>query len=291
MEGKVKASDIKTNFWKFIKDQLKVLLKSPLFGSSSAEALDILSTDSLDGSELPLTLTEIDDPQDVLIDVRRTLMYPENPDSCSIWGRLVELANRYHFFIVPRVFDYSVAPALYTMGGTPSLMFMPETEFTAIQDYSLRERHMYGSVAGFEDLTSYSVPFDVAGRRRNSSVHTKAVLPESLLRSFLTKLPSWVYRPYRACSMMAATMGLREHKLIAAGYTIKQPEENTGQTLNQLYNTLEGRAAKAFLQAELSSQRFQDHTVILKSGFMLDFAPGSMIAFGPTGTLSRTGSS
>jgi hypothetical protein len=265
-QGSYQPSDVSGDLWKKV-------IKPELLRLSQNKAT-ILNDN--DGSELPLSMTSVESPLDVLLDVRRTLSFVED-DETTLWDKLIRLGARYKFALSPRVKDFSIIPLVYTLGGSPPERQFNQVEFNLMQDFNSYLSEFTQAVESFEGATSYTLPFDIVGKKSRTKSRSSSVNDDPM-QSLDEQLQPWVYPWLSLSSRAAETMGLRSNKLLASGY-VTGSEENSGQTANQAYNTISGSVAQAYLQAELSTQLYRERTVIIRGPLCFDLSPGSMVVY------------
>lgn len=287
--GTFTQDNVKQDIWKnVIKPELLKLASSSTFNfSNNTDVVKILEDKKgvgYDGSELPLSF-DTEDFRTIVSDIRRSIYMPDK-DENTIWSKLLRIADRYKFSVIPRINDFSIAPSFPLLAGGNLGAILLQRGFFVDQDYNMRERNMYNAVNMSEGFTSFSYPFDFASRTRRTDEHSVFIsdLDKENTRTIRRmSTPPWAYATLTDSFKTAETLGLTAgKKLLSSGYFMEEPAQrdpSNEPTLNETYNTRSGNEAFRYAQTELGEEKYRDRTVVLKCPIFFDYCPGSTIIF------------
>lgn len=269
--GKYTPAAAVKNIWaNLIKPELERMAAASEYGTEL-----IKSVFQYDKSEKPLDMSKMQNPAGIVLDIRRTLWLPED-DETTIWDKLVRLAARYKFSVIPRARDFSIAPCSYVTGGVINDFILEEKYLSKLQDLCERSRGVVEKIRLMEDVSSLPSMFDRVGRVRRDISYSD-VKDSDPARMLVTQLPPWAYNPVTGATLTSSTMGLVSSKLLAAGYSVKQAPDKIKTSFNESYNALQSTDAEAFAQTEFLERLYSDRTAIVHCPLFFDYSPGSTI--------------
>lgn len=293
MKGGYTDKDVETDIWgKLIKPELINICKAGVFGATNSQTLvDYLEDKNNvgnDGSEQPLSY-KLSNPKKVILDVRRRL-YNAGVGRRSLWDVLVELAGIYKFSIVCRSLDYSIAPILYALGGTPPLgstVFW--WKFVQREDYNALVRDIAQSTGLLRGTGGAPGFFDTESRRRQKTFRT---VPEESVTAGTDyfMVPRFLDFDGEPFFNTGNSMGLKTDKILASGYTLDEPpgrwsplsviSPNT-KSLNEQYNTVPLAEMKAYADLVQNDRAYSGPTAVLKGNVDYSRSPGNMVYVEP----------
>lgn len=278
-----KDDDVKKDLWgKIIQKELGKLMSFKSFGTVRAQKVaDLFKGENFLNKDLalPLTFENCDDPKSVIADIRKTIYKTEGQDR-TIWDKMLRLASRYKFFIVPRVADFLIEPGIYTLGMNSTNLGFDYSQFSTFHEYTMKDMSQISVATPFEDASAYTSMFDPQAKKQFTTDTSTYPKGSAGLKKYIVqfKAPPWVYSYDMLSQYSAQTLGLAAQQLFSAG-CVTRPVANPEKTLNQHRNTIKGIGMQAFSDTELSEQLFKDRTAILRGPLMWDLSPGSSLMF------------
>lgn len=272
MLGGYSAAAVTTDLWKgIIKPELIRLCRESRLGVVNTQAAEYLVNEANDKSEQPLSM-KVTNPAKVVLDIRRRLM-TAGEGRRTLWDALINIAEAYKFSVIGRAQDFSVAPTIAALNGTPSFKLTAQ-QVVQRNEYTSLAKALNSSAVCFRGAGSHSGFFDLLTKKRSSTGIVKAgqPVPFCLLGESLPGVFNFRMEPFLRT---ADTLGLRSTKLMAAGYSVTTSEP-VADTLNTQYNA-EVSEGQAYAKLVYNDTVYSGMTGVLQAAVLFDLCPGSLV--------------